>query len=156
MAYILPQQLADVGGPRVRDGDDLYQLRILDLLGLGGREQRLDVYAPVGAQPGERLQGDDGPAPDIGPLGGADVLLVERGREIVAQEDGPEDGEGPDVGVEVEREGLEELRVVDLGVVDERHGGGRESRRRRREEAGFGGQAVYGVGVKGWISIEKT
>lgn len=125
-AYLFPQELADLGGPRVRDGDNLDQLGILDLLGLGGREQRLEVDAPVGAQPGEGLQSGDGAAPHVGPLGRADVLLVERGRQVVAQEDGPEDGEGPHVGVEVAGQRLQKLRRLDLRVFDERHGGGRD------------------------------
>lgn len=125
-SYLLPQELADLGGPRVRDGDDLDQLRILDLLGLCSREQRLKADAPVGAEPGEGLQGDDGAAPHVGPLGRADVLLVERGRQVVAQEDGPEDGEGPHVGVEVAGQRLQKLRRLDLRVFDERHGGGRD------------------------------
>ena len=130
-SYLLSEQLADLSRPRVGDGDDLDQLRILHVLRLRGREERLEADAPVGAQPHERLQGDDGAAPDVRPLRRANVLLVEGGRQVVAQEDGPEYGEWPDVGVEVPREGLEELRGLDLGVLDERHDGGRDVARRR-------------------------
>lgn len=47
------------------------------------------------------------------------MFLVQLGRVVVAGEDGPYYGERPDVSMEIEREGRQELGALDLSVVDE-------------------------------------
>ena len=74
----------------------------------------------MGAEPDEGLDGDDGAGPDKGPFLAVDVLIVEFLVEVVAEEDGPDDGKGPDIGVEVERQRPQQLGRLDLRVVDER------------------------------------
>ena len=79
----------------------------------------------MGAQPDQGLAGDDGADPDKGPLGRIDVFLVELGGQVVAQEDGPDDDEGPDVGVLVQGQRAQQVGALDLRVVDERRHAGR-------------------------------
>ena len=47
-----------------------------------------------------------------------DVSLVEVGRQVEAQEDGPDDGEGPYVGVRIPRKRCQELGGLDLRIFD--------------------------------------
>lgn len=119
--YLVPQQLADFAGAGVRNGNNLDQLSVLNILvlDLGRRESRIQTDAPVRAQPNKRLEGDDGPAPDKGPFGGANVLFVEIRGQIVPQEDGPKNGKRPNVGVEVEGQRTKQLRMLDLRIVHE-------------------------------------
>lgn len=122
--HLVANQLANLGRPGVGDGNDLDQLRILNVLGLGGLEASLKANAPVGAEPCQGLEGDDGTTPEDGPFLCANVLLVEVGRQVEGQEDGPDDGERPDVGVEVKRQRAQQFGLLYLGVVDEgRHRG---------------------------------
>lgn len=100
--YLVAQDGANLGGAGVGRGDDLDELGILEPLGLGGSEDGLEIDAPVGAQPHETLQRDNGGTPDECPLRGRDVLVVEFGGVVVTGEDGPYYGERPDVGVEVD------------------------------------------------------
>lgn len=53
----------------------------------------------MGAQPDQTLRGDYRSAPNEGPFLPANVLIVEILREIVSQEDGPDDDERPHVGM---------------------------------------------------------
>lgn len=83
-----------------------------------------DVDTPVGAQPDERLDGDDGTAPHDGPFLGSNVLVVEVLVGIKIEEDGPDDGKGPDVCVIPRGKRAQQLGGLDLGIVHEgRHGG---------------------------------
>lgn len=124
ISHLVANQLDNRGGSGVGDGNNLDQLGIVNVLGLGRPELALEVDAPVGAQPEQRLDAEDGAAPHKGPLLGANVLLVEFIGEVVAEEDGPGDGERPHVGVQVEGQRTQQLRLRDLRVVDEgRHGG---------------------------------
>jgi hypothetical protein len=121
--HVIAHKLANVGGPGVRGGVDLDQHGILDGAGLLGREGGVEVDAPVGAQPNQRLDGDDGADPDKGPFGRLDVLVVELSGEVEAQEDGPYYGEGPDVEVLEQGQRPEQVGALDLRVVDERRHG---------------------------------
>lgn len=102
--HLVAHKLADFARPGVSDGQDLYQLRFLDILDAISRKARGDIDAPVGAQPDERLNGNDGAAPDKGPFLRTDVLLIQFVAEIVAEEDGPGDGKRPDISVQIRRQ----------------------------------------------------
>jgi hypothetical protein len=52
-----------------------------------------------------------------------DVLVVELGGQVEAQEDGPDEGKGPDVGVLIQRQRAQQIGALDLRVVDERRHG---------------------------------
>ena len=97
--YLVADQLADLARASVGNGENLDQLGILNTGSLGSLESGLEVDAPVGAQPDEGLGGNDGTAKDKSPFLSADVFVVELGGQVVPQEDGPNDGKRPDVGV---------------------------------------------------------
>ena len=76
------------------------------------------------AEPSEGLQSDDSADPDSCPLLSANILSVELGTQVKGEEDGPYDGERPDVSVKAERQRAQQLGMLNLGVVDEgRHDG---------------------------------
>lgn len=52
------------------------------------------------------MEGEDTAGEDEGPFLTLNVLVVAFLREVEAEEDGPEDGKGPDVGMEEERYGV--------------------------------------------------
>ncbi len=56
----------------------------------------------MGAQPEQTLRRYDCSTPNKGPFLAPDVFCIQILREIVSKEDGPDDGEGPNVSVEVE------------------------------------------------------
>lgn len=56
----------------------------------------------MGTQPDQTLRGDYCSAPNEGPFLAANVLVVEILRQIVSQEDGPDDDERPHVGMQGE------------------------------------------------------
>lgn len=124
-ADVLAVELADLGGAGVGDGVDLDELGVAHVAGVCGGEGALEVDIPVGGQPDERLDGADGADPDEGPLGGLDVLLVAGGRQVDGEEGRPDNEEGPDVGMQLQRQGVVQARLLDLRVVDERHLGQR-------------------------------
>ena len=77
------------------------------------------------AQPEQTLDSDDEACPHHRPFLRTDIFLVQRRGEIIVEEDGPDDGKRPDVGVEIDRERFQQLGVLDLIIVDQRrHGGG--------------------------------
>ncbi len=100
--HIIPQDLADIWGARVGSRDDFDQFGFRDLLRRDGREEGLQVDIPMGTEPYESLDRDDGPAPNKGPFLGSNVLLVQILGEIEAKEDGPDDGKRPYVRVQPE------------------------------------------------------
>lgn len=52
------------------------------------------------------------------------MLLVEVRGKVVSKEDGPENGKGPDVGMEAKRQWTKQLRMLNLRVIHEGcHGG---------------------------------
>ena len=123
--YIVTLDLADIGDAGVGGGDDLDELRILNRVRPLRGELSPEVDAPVGAEPHQALNRDDGSDPDEGPFLGADVLLVQLRAHVVAQEDGPDDRKRPYIGVPLQGQRRVQLGRLDLGVVDERrHGGG--------------------------------
>ena len=73
----------------------------------------------MSAQPNQRLNRDDRANPDKSPFGGADVFLVEFGREEISKENGPNNGKGPDVCAELERKRIQQLRVLNLRTFDQ-------------------------------------
>lgn len=76
------------------------------------------------AEPSEGLESDDSADPDNCPFLGANVLSVELGAQVKGEEDGPDNGKGPNVGVKVERQRAQQLGALNLRVVDEgRHDG---------------------------------
>lgn len=134
-AYLVTEQLANFGRAGVGNGNNLDLLSILDVLDLLRLEDGLEGNAPVRAEPEKGLDGDDGANPDKSPFRRADVLLVELRAEKVTNEDGPDDGKGPDVGMEVQRQRAQQLRLLDLRVVDERRHGRDRGRYRPADEA---------------------
>jgi hypothetical protein len=65
------------------------------------------------------LDGEDRASEDECPFLAVDVFLVRVIGEVDAEEDGPDDREGEDVGVGEGGSGIEELGGDDLGVVYE-------------------------------------
>lgn len=118
--HIVADEFADLGGTGIGGRNDLDELGLVDILGLGGGEGGLEVDAPVGAQPDKGLECEDGAGPDEGPLRRLEILVVELWGQVVAQEDGPEDRKGPDVGMEAQRQWFEKFGVLDLRVIHER------------------------------------
>lgn len=104
---------------------DLDKLGIENILGFSRLEDGGKFNTPMSAQPEQRLDGDDGSAADKGPFFATNVLVVEIVEEVEAQEDRPNKSEGPDVGMEIDRQRSEKLSVFDVGAIDEtrRHGG---------------------------------
>lgn len=117
--YLVSHQLADFTSAGVSDRNNFDQLGILDILSLARGESRIESHAPVRAQPNKRLGRDDGSAPDKRPFRTANVLLIEILREIVSKEDGPDYGEGPDIGMEVECQRTKQLRMLNLRIIHE-------------------------------------
>lgn len=140
-AYLVAQNLADLGGSSVGDGNNLDQFGILDLVDLGRLEASLDVDAPVGAEPEESLNREDGAREDEGPLLTTNVGVVEFLIEIVTEEDRPDDRKGPEVGMQIEGTRAQKFSFLYLPAVDQgrlrpwrrRHGCRRVGRRRERE-----------------------
>ena len=91
--------LANLGHAGICNRYDLDQLGLVDGFGLGRGKGSLQIDAPVGAEPDQALDGDDGAAPNEGPFRRLDVLFVTRGREVDGEEGGPHDQERPDVRV---------------------------------------------------------
>jgi hypothetical protein len=48
------------------------------------------------------------------------MFFVQVGSQVVSQEDGPDDGKRPDVGVEMECKRPQQIGRLDLSIVDER------------------------------------
>lgn len=109
-------QGTDLGRTGIGNGVDLDELGIVDGFGARGGEAGGEVDTPVGREPEEGLDGDDEGTPDKGPLLATEVLVVELRGQVVAEKDGPDKGKGPDVGVQVQRQRTEQLRVLDLRV----------------------------------------
>lgn len=127
VAYPLAFNLANVGRAGIRDGNDLDQLGLLNGGCLVGSENGPQVDAPVGSQPDQALNSDDGAHPYKRPFFAADVLVVSLGREVDGQKGGPHDRKGPDVGMEEEGPRGQKLRRLDLRIFHEprwrrRHG----------------------------------
>ena len=148
-AYLFAFELADLGGTGVGSGDDLDEVGLGDGAGLGRGEDGLDLNVPVGAEPGQALDGDDGADPDKGPFGGANVLFVVFGAEVDKEEDGPGDDKRPDIGVVVDEQRREQLGALDLAVVDQ---GSHDGRRQRT--AAMGAQREQAMGT--WWSNQGT
>lgn len=82
-------------------------------------------------EPGQGLESDYGTTPDEGPLLRSNMFFVEIRREVEGEEDGPGDGERPDIGMQVGGQRAKQLRLLDLRVIDQgRHDGGCRARRR--------------------------
>lgn len=123
MTYLFALDIADLSRAGIGDGDHFDQFGIIDALGLGGSEGCLQVHTPVGAEPHQALQRDDGAAPHEGPFLRGDVLLVQLGRQVIARKDGPEGDERPDVEMKIPGERRKELGALDLAIVDKRSHG---------------------------------
>lgn len=117
--HLISHQLADFARAGVSDRKNFDQQGILDIFGLACGESRIESHAPVRAEPDKRLDRDDGSAPHKRPFRAANVLLVEILGEIVSKKDGPDNGKGPDVGVEVEWQRTKQFRMLNLRIVHE-------------------------------------
>lgn len=118
---IFAHDLADFWDTCVQDGNNLDKLGFLDRLGLARSERSLQVDAPMGAKPNERLGGDDGTAPDESPFLRPNMLLVQIVIEVVSGEYGPDDGEWPDIQMPECWHSVQELRALDLVVFYQGH-----------------------------------
>ena len=116
---VVTDQRADLGGAGVGDGNDLDEMSGIDGLGLGGGEQGVNVNIPLGHQPQQRLGSNDGPREHEGPFLALNVGIISLGREIEAEKHGPDNQKRPDVGVQLQWEGVMQRRILDLGVIRE-------------------------------------
>lgn len=118
-ARVIVDQRADLGGASVGNGDNFNEASGIDRLGSGRGEQGVEIDVPLGHQPQQRLRRDDGPRPDEGPFLALDVGIITLRREIEGEEDRPNDQEWPHVRMQLQREGVMQGRILDLGVICE-------------------------------------
>jgi hypothetical protein len=98
-SYIVSIDFADCRRSSIRNWEDLDQIRVLDCLGLGSGEKRLQINIPICTEPDQALYRDYAPNPNKGPLGASNMLIVELGSIEVSKKDGPNAGERPNVGM---------------------------------------------------------
>jgi hypothetical protein len=101
--YGIPINLANLSRPSICNGKNLDQLGILDFRCRSRGEERLQVHVPVGAQPDQTLRRDDRSTPNERPFLTTNMLAIQIFRDVVSEEDGPDDRKRPDIGMEVER-----------------------------------------------------
>lgn len=101
--YLVANKLANFSRTGIGNGEHLNELGILNSVDLGSSETGIKVNTPVSAEPYEGLAGNNDATPNKSPFLGANVFVVEVLTQIVTEEDGPCNGKGPDVGMEVER-----------------------------------------------------
>jgi hypothetical protein len=116
---VIVNQSANLGGTGVGDGDDFDQAGGINGVGPSGGKQSADVDIPFCHQPKQRLDGDDRPRKDEGPFLALDVGVIALRGEIKSEEGGPDNQERPDVGMQLQREGIMQGRMFNLGVIGE-------------------------------------
>lgn len=97
-AYSIPKDFADLCGSRIRNRDDLDQLCILHIFGIGVFEGSIQIHVPFGGKPCKGLKAKYCASPDKGPFGAIDVIIVSLFGEINGEENWPYQNKWPDVG----------------------------------------------------------
>lgn len=138
VTHPLTLNLADVGGAGIRNGYDLDQLGFADRRYFVGSEGGPQVDTPVGSQPEQALDGDDGSHPHKGPFFTTDIPIVALSRQIDGQKGWPGDCEGPYVGMKEERFRGQELCRLDLRIVHKPRYRRRHGRWSRAQQRGLG------------------
>ena len=109
----------DLRGAGIGHRNDLDQLRAIDRLRFRSGKQGIDIDTPFRHQPQQNLNTKDGPKIDVGPFWALDVGVVELRREVNRREERPNDNERPNIGVQLQRERIEQRRTLNLGIVNE-------------------------------------
>ena len=115
-----PLNRADLRTPRILHRYHLNQPSFSYTFRLRRGEQGADVDVPEGSEPDQGLEGEDGAGEDEGPFLAVDVAVVAGLVEVDGEEEGPDDDEGPDVGVREQREWIVEGGGGDLWVIYKR------------------------------------
>lgn len=84
LTYIVSHQLADLGRTSILNRQDLDEVGLRNALGFDGGKKSLEVDAPVGAEPEQTLDSDDGSTPHKSPLGRLDMLFVQIRGQVVS------------------------------------------------------------------------
>jgi len=110
-------QGTDFSNSGIGDWNNFNQTSGINGLGPDSGEKRFDINVPLGHQPQEGLERDDGPRPNEGPLLALDVGIIALLGQVEGEKDRPNDQKWQNIGMELCRKRIVQGRMLNLGVI---------------------------------------